>query len=210
VFRIVAIEREFGCGGATIAQLLSERLGWKLYDQQMTEEIAKLAHVDPSAVMRCDERCDSRLYRLSKVFWRGSYERSLPLADSQAFDADRMVALVQQVVERAAKAGNCVIVGRGSPFFLRQRPDTFNVFLYAPRAEKVHRLQGIGKSTEEAENLIDEVDAERIAFVKHYFGADWPHRPLYHMMMNTAIGDEKVVTAILDTMNLLSQAKRAG
>ena len=61
----------------------------------------------------------------------------------------------------------------------------------------------IGHSDKEAEELVDTVDRDRIEFVKHYFGADWPTRCLYHMMINTAVGDEIVISTILDTMRLL-------
>jgi hypothetical protein len=42
------------------------------------------------------------------------------------FDADTMVALMQRVIERAASHENCVIVGRGAPYFLRNRQDAFH------------------------------------------------------------------------------------
>ncbi len=204
MYRIITVEREYGSGAAAIASELANRLGWKLWDNALTDEIAKLAKVDPSAVMRCDERVDSAFYRLGKVFWRGSYERSMSLAGGQTFDTDCMVDMVRQVVEKAAEAGDCVIVGRGGPYFLRERPDAFHVFLYAPRAEKLRRLRQLGKSEEEAEELVNSVDRDRILFVKHYFNADWPTRSLYHMMINTAIGDENVISAILNTMHLLA------
>ena len=60
MFRLITIEREYGCGAAAIAAQLADHLGWKLWDHLLTEEIARLAHVDPSAVKRCDERMDSR------------------------------------------------------------------------------------------------------------------------------------------------------
>ena len=41
--RILIIEREYGAGAGEIAKLAAHRLGWQLYDQQLTEEIAKLA-----------------------------------------------------------------------------------------------------------------------------------------------------------------------
>ena len=63
MFRLITIEREFGCGAASIAKQLAERLGWKLWDQRLTDEIAHIAQVDPSAVKRCDERMDSREMR---------------------------------------------------------------------------------------------------------------------------------------------------
>ncbi|MGA7908743.1 MAG: cytidylate kinase-like family protein [Candidatus Sulfotelmatobacter sp.] len=200
MFRLVTIEREYGCGGGSIASKLAEHLGWKLWDHLLTEEIARIAKVSPSAVMRCDERMDSRLYRLSKVFWRGSYERSSPLG-SQIFDTDRMTAMMQEITGRIAKDGNAVVVGRGAPYFLRERPDAFHVFLYAPRAEKIRRLLLDGSTESEAEELVDTVDRERIAYVKHYFDADWPTRSLYHVMLNTAVGDDPVIQTILDIMH---------
>jgi hypothetical protein len=47
------------------------------------------------------------------------------------------------------------------------------------------------------------VDRDRVDFVKHYFGADWPTRCLYHMMINTAVGDDNVISMILDSMHRL-------
>jgi cytidylate kinase len=208
MFRLITVEREYGCGGGKIAAQLAERLGWKLWDQLLTEEIARIAHVEPAAVRRCDERMDSRFYRLAKVFWRGSYERSSPLGN-QAFDTDRMVAMMEDITGRIAGEGNAVVVGRGAPYFLRERPDAFHVFLYAPRAEKMRRLLEDGCCDSEAEALVDTVDRERVAFVKHYFNADWPTRSLYHLMLNTAVGDEAVVHTILETMRRAEHQPKA-
>lgn len=208
MFRLITIEREYGSGAAAIAAQLAQQLGWKIWDHLLTEEIARLAQVDPSAVMRCDERRDSTLHRLAKVFWRGSYERSSPLG-SQMFDTDRMVTMMQDIMNRIGREGNAVVVGRGAPYFLRENPDTFHVFLYAPRAEKIRRTIADGHSREEAEDLVDSVDRERIAYVKHYFNADWPTRSLYHLMLNTAVGNEAVVQTILDTMRLVQEKPKA-
>lgn len=205
MFRIITVEREFGSGAGEIAQALADRLGWKLWDHALAKEIAKLANVDAAAVLRCDERMDSTFHRLAKVFWRGSYERSMPLAGTEPFDADRFVAVGQEVMEKVAQEGNSVIVGRGAPYFLRDRGDVFHVFLYAPRAEKLRRLRLLGHGEKEAEELVDTVDRDRIEFVKHYFNADWPTRSLYHMMINTAVGNENVISAILNTMRTLER-----
>jgi cytidylate kinase len=203
MFRVITIEREYGCGGAEIAASLAKRLGWKLWDHELTQEIAKLAHVDPSAVKRCDERIDSSFHRLAKIFWRGSYERSMPLGATQPFDTDRFVSIGKQVTEKAAREGNCVIVGRGAPYFLREFPDVFHVFLYASRAEKLRRLKAAGQGEEEATELVDTVDRDRMEFVKHYFNADWPTRCLYHVMINTVIGNEHVLATIESAMEIL-------
>ena len=203
MFRIVTLEREFGSGGGSIAAELARRLGWKLWDQQLTCEIAKRAEVTEAAVALCDERVDGRLYRLAKTFWRGSYERSMSFANSRAFDTDRMIAMMEEIAGNIAEQGNAVIVGRGAPYFLRDREDTFRVFTYASYDEKIRRVLAMGRKRDEAEDLVNNVDKERIAYIKHYFNADWPTRSLYHLMINTEVGDENVITTILDSMQML-------
>jgi hypothetical protein len=59
LFRVITVEREFGSGAADIARALASRLGWKLWDKDLTEEIAREANVDRSAVARCEERIAS-------------------------------------------------------------------------------------------------------------------------------------------------------
>ena len=208
MFRMIALEREYGCGGGAIAIQLAERLGWKLWDHLLTEEVARVAGVDPSTVMRCEERMDSRLHRLAKSFWRGSYERSSPLGQ-QIFDTDRMMAMMQEIMDRIAREGNAVVVGRGAPYFLRANPNVFHIFLYAPRAEKIRRIVADGHTQDEAEELVDSVDRDRIAYVKHYFDADWPTRSLYHVMLNTAVGNGPVIQTILNTMREVAGSPKA-
>jgi cytidylate kinase len=209
MFRLITIEREYGSGGGAVAAQLADRLGWKLWDQLLTEEIARLAKVDCSAVMRCDERMDSRLHRLAKSFWRGSYERNSAALGSQIFDTDRMMSMMQEIMNGIGREGNAVVVGRGAPYLLRENPDAFHVFLYAPRAEKIRRTIADGHPEDEAEELVDSVDRERVAYVKHYFNADWPTRSLYHLMLNTAVGNEPVIQTILDTMCLVQGSPKA-
>ena len=77
------------------------------------------------------------------------------------------------------------------------------------RSEKIRRTVAEGHSEQEAEDLVDSVDRERIAYIKHYFNADWPTRSLYHMMVNTAVGNEAVVNTILNTMHAVEGAPKA-
>ncbi len=201
--RIIVIEREFGAGACDIADKLARRLGWKLLDQALTEEVAKLAKGSPEACRDREERIDPWMYRLAKVFWHGSHERGVMLSEAGVVDADRLFCLTQEghVREQAATEGQCVIVGRAAAYFLRKRADTFCVFLYAPREAKLRRILAEGKTEAEANHLIDTVDAERRTFIRHYYKSDWPARHLYHAMLNTADGEETTVETILGLMD---------
>jgi cytidylate kinase len=200
---IVTIEREYGSGGGEIAQLLAKQLGWKLWDQLLTEEIARLAECPKAVVERREERTDPLYYRLFKSFLRGSYEGSINAHKLKLVDSETILKITERVVQHAAKNGNSVIVGRGSQQFLRNREDAFRVFLYAPREDKVRRLLARGKSEDEAEQLVDTVDRERADFIQKYFHVEWPNRAIYHTMINTAMGDQAVVHMILDFINTL-------
>jgi cytidylate kinase len=195
--RIITIEREFGCGAAQIAVQLATRLNWKLWDQQLTQEIARLANCKLSAVEQHEERRDPLYRRLLKSFALGSYEGNMGVYPVEMLDADSIVKFSERVVQQAAETGNCVIVGRGSQHFLQDRTDTLRFFLYAPREEKVRRLIAEGDKQSHAEALVDTVDRERAAFIKNYFDVDWPNRELYHAMINTNLGEDRVVEAIL-------------
>jgi len=203
MIKIITIEREYGCGGGEIAQQLAKRLGWKLWDQELTEEIARLADCPKTIVEGREERTDPLYYRLFKSFLRGSYEGSLNAHKLKLVDSECILKFTQQVVQDAARTGNSVIVGRGSQQFLKNRQDTLRIFLYAPREDKVLRLLARGKSEEEAEQRVDTVDQERADFIQKFFQVEWPDRAIYHSMINTAIGDEAVVHMILEIMETL-------
>jgi len=198
MIKIVTIEREYGSGGGEIAHMLSAQLGWKLWDQLLTEEIARLANCPKVVVEVREERTDPLYYRLFKSFLRGSYEGSLNAHKLNVVDSESILKITERVVQHAAKTGNSVIVGRGSQHFLRSRPDTLRVFLYAPREDKVHRLLARGKSDNEAQKLVDTVDRERADFIQKYFRVEWPDRAIYHTMINTTIGNDAVVQIILN------------
>lgn len=197
MIRIITIEREYGCGAAQIAETLAGRLQWKLWDQQLTQEIARLANCKHSDVSQREERRDPLYRRLLKSFALGSYEGNIGVYPVEMLDADSIVKFSGRVVAEAAAEGNCVIVGRGAQHFLQDRRDTLRVFLYAPREEKVRRLVSEGCKQAEAETLVDTVDRERAAFIKNYFHVEWPNRPVYHAMINTMAGDDMVIDVIL-------------
>jgi Cytidylate kinase-like family len=210
VIRIVAIEREFGCGGQEIAKDLTACLGWKLWDELLTLEVARLSKSAPGAVQRREWRKDPLVYRIFKAFLRGAFEGRLPpTSQLELLDAERIARLSEHIVKRAASSGPCVIVGRGSQYFLRDREDAFRVFLYAPREEKIRRLTSAGTPLDRAVTQVDSVDRDRAAFIKKYFEYDWPDRNLYHIMINTASGDRLVVRQLACCMQAFDPSLRA-
>jgi hypothetical protein len=191
--RAITIEREFGCGGSEIAAKLAELLGWKLWDQELTQEIARLTNSSPQAVEQREWKNDPAVYRVFKSFLRGAFEGGLPPTDRlELLDARRIATVSEAAVNHALSAGPCVIVGRGSQYFLRDRKDVFRTFLYASRAFKIHRLIIGGTPEDKAIADVDTIDIDRAAFVRKYLKLNWPERHLYQAMFNTEVGDSSV------------------
>ena len=198
MIRVITIEREYGAGGGVIAKKIAERLGWRLWDQLFTCEIARIANCERSEVAGREERVDPLYYRLIKSVMRGSFEGNLNLRSLHCLDSDSIMRITKQVTLQAADTGNCVLVGRGSQHHLRDRDDTLRIFLFAPREAKIERLVKEGIPVQEAEESVDIIDQERAAFIEKYFHMQWPNRDLYHAMLNTAAGEETVVRLVLD------------
>jgi hypothetical protein len=88
VIRVITIDREYGAGGAEIASALARHLGWNLWDQLLTNEIARLMECDCRAVEEHEEKRDSLYYRLLKGFLRGSYEGSVQAPHAKIIDTE--------------------------------------------------------------------------------------------------------------------------
>src|SRR5215831_12047 len=206
--RIITIDREFGSGGNVIAEQLAARLGWKLWDQRLTDEIAMRMDCERRAVEEREERRDPAYYRLFKAFLRGSFEGTLNTQRMKMVDADCIREVARTIVLEVAEAGNCVIVGRGAAYYLGDRHDAFHVFTYALFDDKVRRIQSTGKTEEEATKLAEEVDVDRSAFIGQYFNVPWPERQRFHMMINSSMGEQLAVEIILDAVARFSRQPR--
>jgi len=149
----ITIEREFGCGASEIASLVASRLGWNLWDERLTQEIARLTESTPQAVEQREWRTDPIVYRVFKDFLRGAFEGGLPPTNRlHMLDARRIAAVSEIAVKAALSSGPSVIVGQGSQFFLRDRKDAFHVFFYASRDYKIRRQISRGETQDRAMN----------------------------------------------------------
>jgi cytidylate kinase len=197
MIRVVTIAREYGSGGGTIARMVAERLQWRLLDRDIIDEVVRMAGVERTAAERCDERTDPAFHRMLKRLWQGGFEGPAGGSGHQVFDNEAMTRCARAVIEAAAQAGDCVVVGRGAQCILADRNDTMNVFIWAPRAWRIRRLRGRLPEEKYPDALMDRMDRERAAFIRGEFDSDWADYRLYDMMINSALGDEVTTDCIL-------------
>ena len=207
MIRIITIDREYGSGANVIAEHVAARLGWKLWDQRLTDEIARRLDCERGAVEEREERRDPAYYRLFKTFLRGSFEGTINAPRLKVVDADCIREISQTIVKEVAEKGDCVIVGRGAAYYLGDRTDALHVFIYALFDDKVRNIQATGKSEQEATELAEQVDVDRSVFIKQYFQVDWPERQRYHLMINSSMGQHMAVETIIDAVAHLGKER---
>ena len=135
--QILLIDREFGAGGMTIAEMLSRRLQWKLFDDELSQEIARLAKMPLEICKKREERKDPVLHRLINLIWRGSFDRNLPSPDLAILDTDRLVCFIEHVVKKAAETRPSYSSSSWRAYVLRERTDILSIFLYASATSSI-------------------------------------------------------------------------
>ncbi|MCL5006290.1 MAG: cytidylate kinase-like family protein [Acidobacteria bacterium] len=197
MFNVITVSREYGSGGGIIAEMLAKNLGWKLVDKSLVDEVARRAQIAPEVAARFDSCVDPWFHRLVKALWRGGYEGVATAINTDIIDSETVAGFGGEVIREAASLGQCVIVGRGSQCLLRKRGDTFHVSIFGPRHAKIQRLRERLAPGTDVERVMDQMDRQRAAYINRLFGEDWRDRRLYHIVISSGLGLEKVADTIL-------------
>jgi cytidylate kinase len=205
MIRVITIAREYGSGGGAIAQMLAQKLGWKLLDRELIWDLAKRAHCKPEDVARYDEHTPSFLSQLMRAYWAGSPYSWASSPSTTILDADSLAAMTASVIQEAAELGRCVIVGRGAQCVLRDYRDAFHALIYAPTNERLKRLKDRHETTAAAEAATAQTDNVRASYVRKYYGQNWSDRNLYHLLLNSALGDSAVVATLRTASGLAGE-----
>jgi len=184
---LITITREFGAGGGELAATLGARLGWTVLDRDIVRRTAERLGVDEEAIAARDEHAPGLLERLGTTILRTSPEIiSVPPDDVQALDPDRIAGAVREVLRAAAAAGPAVIVGHGAAAIFADHPRALHVKLVAPLAQRAARICArVGCHAKEAFGLAPRVDAERVSYMRQFYGRDWRDPMLFDLQINT-------------------------
>jgi hypothetical protein len=194
---VITVEREYGSRGGEFAHDLAAHLGWRLLDSELPCAAARAAGVSAELAKKYDERLDPWYYRYGKVFWHDSGYSMSGLSDDQVFDSERMLSLIRKEILNAANEGNCVIVGRGAACALANQPGCFHVFVYATAAAKREWfVRAFPNQAEQADQLLAAFDKRRAAVIRKAYQQEWCARGLYHLLLNSSIGNQPMIAAV--------------
>jgi cytidylate kinase len=206
MFNVVTIAREYGSGGADIGRKVAELLGWVCVDKQIIERVATMGNVDPAWAETADEHVSARWERVMKSFRQGGPESFVGEGPEFGVDRDTVQQFTANVIQRAAEASHCVIIGRSAQCVLQHHPQVLHVLVYGPLAEKVLRMNLRHPQEHNLPALLHHVDSERTHYTKRYYGHDWSDRELYHFCVNSTLGIGACARLIVQTIQSSAQS----
>ncbi len=191
---VVTIARQFGCGGSTIARMVSEASGLSYSDSEIINEVATRLNMDVQQATKQDERTSGMIRHILAALqvsnpFVANYSSLLGQASALAQVKElAYFQLTQRVILEQASQGNAVIVGRGSQFLLHNAPRTLHIYIFAPlpyRIETIMKRFAVNRS--HAQRMIEQKDYEQANYLRRYYGSDGQQPGLYHLLINTSL-----------------------
>jgi cytidylate kinase len=200
----VAVHREAGAPGTSVARAVGERLQWPVYDQELVERIANDMGLRPALLDSVDERSRSWVLEAMQGFTLA------PGASENAYAHH----LVQTLLSLGAH-GHCVIVGRGAAFVLPQET-TLRVRLVGDEKDRIEAIRKrLNVTPVVARRWVEETDRERVRFNKDHFRKDPREAGHYDLVLNTsrwpvAACAELIVDALRQLERCAARVERVG
>ena len=202
---VITIARQYGSGGRTIGQMLSQKLGIPFYDRNIIKMISEEAGVHEGLFGRVDEYDSAKapLFKKSSI-----YTGKVLTPEDKDFTSDEnLFALQAQYIENLAKKESCVIIGRCSNYILRKEPHVLRVFIHAPHEFRMEKSrEKIGGGEKEIERFLLKDDRRKRDFSRRFTGWEWEDARGYDMCLNTGkLTYDNCVDAIIYRLNLDKQ-----
>jgi cytidylate kinase len=182
---IVAFARELGAGGREIGERVARALNAELLDNQIVDLVAARLGAPAAYVQAHDEHVEGFVERLFRVI-TSAYPEAYAAEGLPDWSEERLAELTASIIRERSRTESLVVIGRGAPILLQNRPDVLRVLVIASAAARVRRLGSrLGYSPEDALREIRKSDQHRTAYVQQHYNADWRDPSLYDIVINT-------------------------
>jgi cytidylate kinase len=195
---VVTISRQFGAGGITLGEIVAKRMGFRFYDHQIIQMVAKKAKVSTRWVESMEKEAGGLMERLiTGLVSRHFMERILD-ENRGYIDEEVYVDLLHKIIRAISDEGNAVILGRGAQYVLKDQEGVFHILLVA---DKDYRVLFIEEKyelfTKHALQTINNEDKRRTNLYRKFGLEDYDHWAHYHMVLNVGrVGIDKAAELI--------------
>ncbi len=182
---VLTISRQFGTGGLTLGKMVSEKLSFPFYDEEIIQLVAEKAKVSKHWVESMEKEAGGKFQRLiSGLVSKSLIDRILD--DQRGYiDENIYVDLLHKVIRKLADEGDAVIIGRGSQYILKDNKDTRHVLLVADKRQRIKFIEEhYNLSTDKATRVVNTEEKKRTALYRKFGKEDYDQPAHYHMVLN--------------------------
>jgi drug/metabolite transporter (DMT)-like permease/cytidylate kinase len=177
---VITVSREFGSGGRAIAKQLSRLLGIPFYDTEIIRLASQEDHLPASFVKDADQSINNR-------FIYGLFAKYAEMASGHLPGNDELFRAESEVIRELAAKGSCVIVGRLANVVLKDRPNTFHVFISSdPKwaAQRIMLREHVNE--EEALSMAAKINQRRREHCRYYTDTFWGYGGNYDLTIKSS------------------------
>lgn len=181
---IINVGRQLGSGGHDIGRMLALDFQANYYDRELLNLAAKESGFSEKFFEQNDEK---------KGFLKGLFNMQTSHVSGGSmyktnFSQESLFQFQSDAIQKAAKEGSCVFVGRCADYILRDFPNTVNIFITASmkyRIEQIMNKQHMDH--EEARKFIESKESKRAAYYNYYTGKKWGAAESYDLCIDSSI-----------------------
>lgn len=178
----VAVSRQSGARGGSIAKRVSRKLGWQIVDQELMEFIAQKGGSDDD---------------LSAAAHDWAEERLADLIDQGMLAGGPAVVSMARVALTLGALGEAVLLGRGAGHVLPPA-NTLHVRIVAPRADRIaYMSQWLRLTPREAEKQVDLRDDRRNQYLLDHFSVEASDPIHYDLVLNSSLLGEELCAELI-------------
>ena len=176
---IITVARQVAALGDEISAAVAQKLGYKFVGRKEIEKKIVELGFPESKLIKYDERKPGFFASLAK-------------------DRDEYMDYLLTAILEAAEEGNTLLIGRGSHVILSELPNLFSVRLVAKNSVRLERLKKeFNWNDKQAQQRIDESDANRLGFHKSFYNHENDDRTEYHLIINTGLLDIEAASNVI-------------
>ena len=181
---VITISRQFGTGGHEIGAELAHRLGVKLLDKQILNEVASRMKAVEDAVEKIESR--NPLWRDDFTnFYRSYMANAEYNGQEQETTSHELFQAQADVIRSIAEEESCVIIGRCGFDIFADHPNALKIFIHTSIDCRKRRIaEKYDISEQDAAAMIVDNDYSRELYTKTFTGSDWTDARNYDISLD--------------------------
>ena len=198
---VLTISRMFGTGAEVLGEMISKRLGYTFFHNELIQMVAQKAKVSTDWVEAMEKEAGGRFQKLLSTLAPKSLVDKVLDSERGYLDEEIYTDMLQHIITKIADEGDAVILGRGGQYILADRPEAFHILLVADLDYRVQYAQEhFDLIPKQAMLLVAMEDKRRVNLYRKFGKVDYNQTDHYHAVFNMAKIDTEKVCDMLCTL----------